>query len=72
MNDEKLEQRARKYIFLGYADGVKGYRLWCLYEKSSRCIISRYVTFDESAMLKPKKECLDAGNDNSVNKQVED
>ena len=72
MNDRKFEQMERKCIFLGYADGVRGYRLWCLDGKSSRCIISRYVTFDESAMLKPKKECLDAGNDNSVNKQVED
>jgi len=28
MNDSKLELKARKYIFLGYADGVKGYRFW--------------------------------------------
>jgi len=27
MNDSKLELKARKYIFLGYADEVKGYRL---------------------------------------------
>ncbi|XXG70306.1 hypothetical protein AAC387_Pa06g3094 [Persea americana] len=57
----------------GYADGVKGYRLWCLDGKSPRCIISRDVTFDESAMLKPK-ECQDAGkveDQNGVSKQVE-
>lgn len=43
VNDGKLELKARKYIFLGYADGVKGYKLWCVDIKSPRNII-RNVT----------------------------
>ncbi|GJS54945.1 retrovirus-related pol polyprotein from transposon TNT 1-94 [Tanacetum coccineum] len=35
---------------------TKGYRLWCPDGKSSRFLISRDVTFDESAMLKKKEE----------------
>ena len=35
---------------MGFNAGVKGYRLWCLEVKKT--IVSRDVTFDESAMLK--------------------
>ena len=34
---------------MGFNPGVKGYRLWCL--EAKKTIISRDVTFDESAML---------------------
>ncbi|KAL5806266.1 hypothetical protein ACOSQ4_028999 [Xanthoceras sorbifolium] len=52
----KLEPRAKKYIFLSYASEVKGYRLWCLDSKSPKFVISRNVSFNESALLTQKKE----------------
>uniref|UniRef100_A0A803MUH4 Retroviral polymerase SH3-like domain-containing protein n=1 Tax=Chenopodium quinoa TaxID=63459 RepID=A0A803MUH4_CHEQI len=49
VNDGKFEPRAKKCIFLGYTDGVKGYRLWD--PRTSRIITSRDVTFNESVFL---------------------
>ncbi|XP_020271762.1 uncharacterized protein LOC109846933 [Asparagus officinalis] len=56
VNDGKLEPRKKKAIFLGYATGVKRYRLWCSDLKLPKFIISRDVTFDEKFMLHPRKE----------------
>ncbi|KAJ4706252.1 Retrovirus-related Pol polyprotein from transposon TNT 1-94 [Melia azedarach] len=41
VNEGKLEPRAKKGVFVGYGDGVKGYRIWSPSEK-------RQVTLDES------------------------
>ena len=50
MKESKLDPRAKKEIFLGFFLGIKGYRVCC---PSSKKIVSRrYVTFDESSMLK--------------------
>ncbi|GJT33639.1 retrovirus-related pol polyprotein from transposon TNT 1-94 [Tanacetum coccineum] len=52
VNQGKLKLRAIKYIFLGYPDGVKGYRLWRLDDVKPKIIISRDVVFNESLMYK--------------------
>jgi len=69
-SDGKLEQKAQKCIFLGYASGVKGYRLWCTDLHPPRFIISRDVKFNESTMLHSSSEIRDAIKENNINKQV--
>ncbi|KAK4430899.1 hypothetical protein Salat_0851800 [Sesamum alatum] len=49
VKESKLDQRAKRAIFLGITLGIKGYRLWCL--KTKKIIFSRDVNFDESTML---------------------
>jgi len=48
--EPKLDLRAKNALLMGFSPGVKGYRLWCL--EAKKTIISRDVTFDESATLK--------------------
>ncbi|PSS08126.1 Endonuclease [Actinidia chinensis var. chinensis] len=50
MEEDKLDPRAKKAIFVGFSTGVKGYRLWC--PETKKIVNSRDVTFDESVMLK--------------------
>ncbi|KAH9695612.1 hypothetical protein KPL71_022838 [Citrus sinensis] len=50
----KLEPRVVKGYFIGYPEGIKGYKIWCLNGKPSRTLISRDVVFDEEAMLQQK------------------
>ena len=46
----KLNPKSRRCMFLGYADGVKGYRLW--EPTTHKVIISRDVIFAEDQLLK--------------------
>lgn len=50
---------------------MKGYRLWCPGPKSPKFIISRYVIFDESIMLNPRKENVDSDRNYEVSRQIE-
>jgi len=44
----KLDPKSRKCIFLGYADNVKGYRLWD--PTAHKVVVSRDVTFAENEL----------------------
>ena len=71
VNEGKLEPRAKKCIFLRYANGVKWYKLWRIDSKFSKFLISRDVTFNKSIMLSPKKKQLHTENDIGVRENVE-
>ncbi|MCI37074.1 hypothetical protein A2U01_0058298, partial [Trifolium medium] len=45
---DKLDARAVKFVFIGYLEGVKGYKLWKMEHGGSTFIVSRDVTFDET------------------------
>ncbi|CAM8961497.1 unnamed protein product [Rhodiola kirilowii] len=69
VSEGKLEPRAKKGIFVGFGDGVKGYRIWSSSEK--RVILSKSVIFDESSIFNPTVKSTVAQESDSVDKQVE-
>jgi len=51
IKQDKLEPKALKCVFIGYPEGVKGYKLWKSESSGgSKFLISRDVTFDETCM----------------------
>ncbi|KAJ4703769.1 Retrovirus-related Pol polyprotein from transposon TNT 1-94 [Melia azedarach] len=69
VNEGKLEPRAKKRVFIGYGDEVKGYRIWSPSEK--RVILSRNVVFDENSMFNSTVKSIVVLENSSVEKQVE-
>ena len=64
VDDGKMESRAMNCIFLGYAYGGKGHRLWCTEEgKSQKFIISRDVAFKSSMCNQRRGGTSVVGND---------
>ena len=64
----KLDARALKGVFVGYPNGVKGYKIWC--KEEGKFIVSRDVVFHKSALLKESAEYDTGLQDNSaVNRQ---
>ncbi|TXG59979.1 hypothetical protein EZV62_014552 [Acer yangbiense] len=50
IRQSKLEPRAKRFMFIGYPDGVNGYKLWYSDSNISKSFNSRDVTFRESEM----------------------
>lgn len=50
VKQDKLEARAKKCIFIGYSEGIKGYKFWSLDNTGPKYRVSRDATFDESKM----------------------
>ncbi|PNX90442.1 cysteine-rich receptor-like protein kinase 25-like protein [Trifolium pratense] len=48
VKQDKLDARAVKCVFIGYLEGVKGYKLWKMEPRGSKFIISKDVIFDET------------------------
>ncbi|KAK4389911.1 Retrovirus-related Pol polyprotein from transposon TNT 1-94 [Sesamum angolense] len=49
-SNEKLDPKFQKYVFIGYLEGTKGYRLWLKCKPGFKVVASRDVTFNESEM----------------------
>ncbi len=75
-NRRKLDQKSYEAIFIGYPDGIKGYKVYDM--EKNRFMISREVTFFESKFPYRKESKLDGvmQPDNTIvreeNKEIEE
>lgn len=53
-DDGKLNPRAKRGIFTGYPEGVKGFRVWILDER--KCVVTRNVVFREDQLYRDVKD----------------
>ena len=69
----KLAPRALRGQFIGYPEGVKGYKLFFTDLNPAKCIISRDVIFNEGVVLEKKKPAEDSqqGVEEKTNNQFE-
>ncbi|GJU74030.1 retrovirus-related pol polyprotein from transposon TNT 1-94 [Tanacetum coccineum] len=70
VSEGKLDPRGKKGIFMGYGEGVKGYRIWSPSER--RVILSRDVTFDEDYLFRVKQDPIESKLQDGVSGKVED
>jgi len=48
--DDKINLRAKKFMFLGVKRNIKGYKLWD--PENKKIVLSKHVTFNETSLLK--------------------
>lgn len=70
VKDGNTESRTKQCMFLDYAFRVKDYRLWCSDPNVLGLLISKDVTFNESATLDYQREKAIAESDHGVGKRV--
>uniref|UniRef100_A0A2N9GLP2 Gag-Pol polyprotein n=1 Tax=Fagus sylvatica TaxID=28930 RepID=A0A2N9GLP2_FAGSY len=66
----KLDPKSRKCVFLGYADGVKGYRLWD--PTARKVLISRDVIFVEDKVQEKENDSTSKEKPKTATVQVEE
>lgn len=55
-NPRKLAPRALKGFFIGYLEGVNGYKIWCININHPKCIMSIFLIFNEKELLSQKSD----------------